>query len=285
MAKLRSKGTIAARQMGGAGVRRALALVLAVALTLTSAAPAWALEVAVEAEGEGSAPPGTLPGLEAGPELEGEETVLGEEPPLAGEEVEEEVVVPVEPEAPEPEPAVPAPVAEPQPEMSVAPEAAPSPAPTPPAAPAYEAEAPPTYEPEATTPAVVRGEAIVAPAEPQRPGHAGSPSAARSASDTVPVVGGPPPAATQVEAPEPAPTPPAAPPAAVAEGPGALQGHRLHTVRPGESLWSIATSLLPPGAGNGEIASEVQRLWQLNAARIVTGDPSLILVGTVLRLR
>jgi Tfp pilus assembly protein FimV len=85
--------------------------------------------------------------------------------------------------------------------------------------------------------------------------------------------------------PEPAPASPATPPAGVAEAPGTLQGHRLHTVRPGESLWSIATALLPPGAGNAEIAAEVQRLWQLNADRIGTGDPNLILVGTVLRLR
>jgi hypothetical protein len=285
MAKLRSKGIITARQMGGPGVRGTLTLVLAVALTLTSASPAWALKVAVEAEGEGSAPPGTLPGLEAGPELEGEETVLGEEPPLAGEEVEEEVVVPVESEAPEPEPEAPAPVAPPQPEapqpeVSVAPEAAP-PAPAPSAVPAYEAEAPPTYEPEAPAPAVVQGEAIVAPAVRQQSGHAGSPSPAQGASETATVVEAPPPAAPSVEAPEPAP----GPPAAVVEAAGALQGKRLHTVRPGESLWSIATTLLPPGAGNAEIASEVQRLWQLNAARIGTGDPNLILVGTILRLR
>ncbi len=280
MAKFKSIGRIAARQVGGPGVRRTVALVLAVALTLTSAAPAWALKVEAEAEGEGSAPPGTLPGLEAGPELEGEETVLGEEPLLAGEEGEEEVVVHVEPEVPEPGPAVPAPVAEPQPEMSVAPEAVPPPAPTPPAAPEYEAEAPPTYETEAAALGVVHGEAIVAPAARQQSGHAVSPSPAQ----TAPVVEAPRPAAPSVEAPEPAPSPPATPPAGIVEAPGALQGHRLHTVRRGESLWSISTALLPPGVGNAEIAAEVQRLWRLNADRIGTGDPNLILVGTVLRL-
>ena len=40
--------------------------------------------------------------------------MLGDEPPLTGEEGEEEVVVPFEPEAPEPEPQAPAPVAPPQ---------------------------------------------------------------------------------------------------------------------------------------------------------------------------
>jgi hypothetical protein len=271
--------------MRGPGVRRALATVLAVALTLTSAAPAWAVKVEVETEGEGSSPPGTLPGLEAGPELGGEETVLGEEAPLPGEEVEEEVAVPVEPEAPEAAPATPAPPAEPQPEASAAPEAAAAPAPPPTAAPGYETEAPATYEPEATTTTVVHGEAIVAPAAPQPSDHAASPSATQAGPETAPVVEPPPPAAPPVEAPEPAPSPPAAPPAAVVEAPGALQGHRLHTVRPGESLWSIATALLPPGAGNAEVAAEVQRLWRLNADRIGTGDPNLILVGTVLRLR
>src|SRR6266581_3774891 len=97
-----------------------------------------------------------LPIFEEGPELGGEETVLGEAPPLPGEEVEEEVVVvPVEPEAPEAAPPAPTPVEEPQPEVAGTPEAAPPPTP----APAYEAEAPPAYEPEATTPAVVHGEA------------------------------------------------------------------------------------------------------------------------------
>ncbi|MBS1861127.1 MAG: LysM peptidoglycan-binding domain-containing protein [Actinobacteria bacterium] len=265
-------------------MRRTLALVLAVAFILTSVSPAWALEIGAEAEGEGSAAPGTLPGLEAGPELEGGETVLGEEAPLAGEEVEEEVVVPVEPESPEAAPASPAPVEEPQPEVVVIPEAVPPPAPAPSATPTYEAEPPPTYETEAATPAVVHGEAIVAPAEPQRPAHAGSPPPVQGVPEVAPVVEAPPPATSPVEAPEPAPSPPAVQQPAVVEAPGALQGHRSHTVRPGESLWSIATALLPPGAGNADIAREVRRLWRLNADRIGTGDPNLILVGTELRL-
>ncbi len=284
MAKLRSIGMFAARRLGGLGMRRTLALVLAVALALTSAAPAWALRAEVEAEGEGSSPPGTSPWPEPGPELGGEETVLSEEAPLPGEEGEEEVVVPVETETPEAAPAAPAAPAEPQPETSVAPEAPPPPAPAPATPPTYEAEAPPSYEPEATAPAVVHGEAIVAPAETQRPDHGGSPRPAQAGPEAAPVVEAPAPAAPPVEAPEPAPSPPTAPPAAVVEAPGALQGHRLHTVRPGESLWSIATALLPPGAGNGQIAAEVQRLWNLNADRIGTGDPNLIYVGTVLRL-
>jgi hypothetical protein len=52
----------------------------------------------------------------------------------------------------------------------------------------------------------------------------------------------------------------------------------------GECLWSIAEALLPAGAGNAEIAAEVQRLWSLNAARIGTGDPNVLYPGTALRL-
>jgi nucleoid-associated protein YgaU len=57
-----------------------------------------------------------------------------------------------------------------------------------------------------------------------------------------------------------------------------------YTVRAGDSLWSIARRLLGPDASAGRIAREVNRLWQLNQDRIGTGNPSLIHVGTVLKL-
>ena len=60
---------------------------------------------------------------------------------------------------------------------------------------------------------------------------------------------------------------------------------RFHVVRPGESLWSIATDVLGPGASAAAIATEVRRLWKLNAERIGTGDPNLLVVGVRLRLR
>ena len=60
---------------------------------------------------------------------------------------------------------------------------------------------------------------------------------------------------------------------------------RTHTVRAGETLWSIAAARLGAGASAAQIAREVQRLWNLNASAIGTGDPSLIGVGVVLRLR
>jgi hypothetical protein len=58
-----------------------------------------------------------------------------------------------------------------------------------------------------------------------------------------------------------------------------------YTVRPGDSLWSIARRLLGSDASAGQIAREVNRLWELNRDRIGTGDASLIHVGTVLRLQ
>jgi nucleoid-associated protein YgaU len=62
-----------------------------------------------------------------------------------------------------------------------------------------------------------------------------------------------------------------------------ISGQR-YTVRAGDSLWSIARRLLGPEASAGRIAREVNRLWELNRDRIGTGNPSLIHVGTVLKL-
>jgi hypothetical protein len=58
----------------------------------------------------------------------------------------------------------------------------------------------------------------------------------------------------------------------------------VHVVEPGESLWAIAEELLDPDASAARISREVQRLWSLNEARIGTGDPDLLMVGTELRL-
>jgi nucleoid-associated protein YgaU len=62
-------------------------------------------------------------------------------------------------------------------------------------------------------------------------------------------------------------------------------GARLHVVRPGESLWTIAEGLLGPDASPMSIAAEVARVWELNRDRIPSGDPDLIAVGERLRLR
>jgi hypothetical protein len=60
-------------------------------------------------------------------------------------------------------------------------------------------------------------------------------------------------------------------------------GQRTHTVKRGESLWTIAADLLGPSATNSEIAAEVERLYEFNRDRIGP-DPNLLLTGTVLRL-
>ena len=58
-----------------------------------------------------------------------------------------------------------------------------------------------------------------------------------------------------------------------------------HVVAPGQSLWVIAQGILGRPASIARIAFEVGRLWQLNAARIGSGDPDLIYAGQELRLK
>jgi len=55
-------------------------------------------------------------------------------------------------------------------------------------------------------------------------------------------------------------------------------------VRAGECLWSIAYDQLGAGATPAAVARMVNRLWQLNADRIATGNPDLLMVGTTLKL-
>jgi len=55
-------------------------------------------------------------------------------------------------------------------------------------------------------------------------------------------------------------------------------------VRGGESLWSIARDLLGSRATNAEVARAVQRIWDVNAAAIGTGNPDLLMAGQTLRL-
>jgi nucleoid-associated protein YgaU len=65
----------------------------------------------------------------------------------------------------------------------------------------------------------------------------------------------------------------------------AKPGDRSHRVHAGESLWSIASDTLGPGASPARIAREVHRLWQLNHEQIGTGRPDLLMIGTTLKLR
>ena len=61
--------------------------------------------------------------------------------------------------------------------------------------------------------------------------------------------------------------------------PTGMSGGSGVTVRPGDSLWTIAAHHLGPSATNEQIYYEVAKLWRLNAHRIGTGDPSLIFPG------
>ena len=64
----------------------------------------------------------------------------------------------------------------------------------------------------------------------------------------------------------------------------AKRGDRYHVVQRGESLWLIARDLVGHDASAARIAREVHRLWTHNSARIATGDPDLLMVGTKLAL-
>ncbi|HSS32688.1 MAG TPA: LysM domain-containing protein [Solirubrobacterales bacterium] len=253
---------------------RVLATVLSAVLVFGSLAPGIAFAGEADSEQEGAAPPGALPGLEGGPELEpgGEESVLEELPGSlpSGGEGEEEAPLETEP-AQEPEPPPP-PASAPPAATEAAPPAEPPPGPE--YGPSYEAAAAPSSEP-------VEGDTLVAPpsSPPSVPPVEKAGGAAQLAAEA------PAPAPPAEEAPAPEAPPPASVPKQSGEVPGGLSGRAIHTVRSGECLWSIAAALLPAGADNAEIAAEVQRLWKLNAGRIGTGDPSLIYAGTELRLR
>lgn len=253
---------------------RVMAAALSVVLVFGSIAPGVALAGEADSEQEGSAPPGALPGLEEGPELEsgGEETSLEELPeaPGAGEETEEGLPLETEP-AQEPPPPPPSEESKAQaqpPATSEAPASAPAPGTE------YEAA------PEPASPAPVENQALAAPEGSPPAQQAQSSPQAPQPSPEAPVPTSPPEEAPPPEAPQ---SPPAVP-VQRDSSPGGLAGHRVHVVQAGECLWSIAEGLLPAGADTAEIAAEVQRLWRLNASRIGTGDPSLVYAGTELRL-
>jgi Tfp pilus assembly protein FimV len=65
----------------------------------------------------------------------------------------------------------------------------------------------------------------------------------------------------------------------------ARPGNRWHTVRSGESLWSIGSDVLGGRASSARVAAEVKRLWERNRKRIGTGDADVLPVGTRLTLR
>lgn len=257
--------------------RRVLATVLSAMLAFGTVSPGVALAGEVDSEGEGSAPPGAI---EGGPELEpgAEETVLEELPgaPSGGGSEETGEGPPVESEPEQESEPPPLPAEGTRADSETLPEVA-----QPPAAQAPSPEYGPAYEPAPASPpsAPVENQTLTAPESPPAPQDAQHAPEAVQAAPEAPTPVSPP------EAPEPEAAQPAATPVKRNGAVGSLAGHAVHTVRAGECLWSIAEALLPAGAGNAEIEAEVQRLWKLNAARIGTGDPSLVYVGTELRLR
>jgi len=58
----------------------------------------------------------------------------------------------------------------------------------------------------------------------------------------------------------------------------------MYIVRPNDSLWTIAQLMLGERASDAQVARLVDRIWRLNAKRIGTGDPSLIMSGQRLLL-
>jgi hypothetical protein len=80
-------------------------------------------------------------------------------------------------------------------------------------------------------------------------------------------------------------TPEAAPAVVINHDRAIHGGDRFHVVQQGESLWSIASDLLGQDASTARIARQVNRLWELNSARIATGDRNLIMTGTRIALR
>jgi hypothetical protein len=61
-------------------------------------------------------------------------------------------------------------------------------------------------------------------------------------------------------------------------------GGATHVVQPGQSLWMIARNVFGTVVSNARIATEVDRIWRLNADLIGSGDPDLIFAGQKLRL-
>ena len=281
--------------------RRTHAALAAGLLAFTGAAPAAAGQVPEldEQQDAAPAPGGEPPGLQPDFDPGGADTFDVELAPLpggreAGGEEDEGLGAPVETEpttdteAPllEGAPAPPAPAAEqpaapaPQPPITASPVEPPAP---PPAAVAPPPTAPtPVAEGEAPAPQPGPGETSTKRKTPKRPPKTNE-------VERRPMVGtspappqeNPAPVVQATAAPAPPTTVPVPPPSDPADtrisGPS-------YTVRAGDSLWSIARRLLGPDASAGRIAREVNRLWQLNEDRIGTGNPSLIHVGTVLKL-
>jgi hypothetical protein len=291
--------------------RRAQAALAAGLLAFSAGvAPAGAQVPEVDPEQQGApAPGGEPPGLQ--PDLDpGEADTFDYETapvpggPQAGGEEDEGLGAPVDTD-PTIDPAVPLPPEEQAP--APAPAAPSAPAPAPPAPDPAPVPAPPPTPPPAApvpapaTPPAAGSEQLAPPPPPpgelrEDPNQHGGASKVRTVriglEPTPPAAhGGVQPTAVGSVSLQPADSAPAASPSVEAvpvSPPVSASESRIdggtYVVRPGDSLWSIATRLLGPGASAAEIAEEVNRLWELNKDRIGTDDPDLLRVGTELRL-
>ena len=291
---------------------------LATGLLAFSAVAAPASAQVPNAGQEEEAPGGEPPGLQPDLDLGGADTFDYETAPVpggrqAGGEEDEGEGAPVDndptfdPEAPlPPEEAAPPPASAPPPPPT-APESVPvqpqpPPAPPPVASPAPEPPAESPGSPATQRPAAEVDQPAPKP-EPGRTPREGRTVERRTETPDAegqpvlgtapaPAAGSPAPFVEPEAAPSPSATAEPSEPASPSTAPVSRRGEpakdpirgRSYTVRPGDSLWSIARRLLGPGATAGEIAREVNRLWELNRDRIGTGDRNLIHVGTVLEL-
>jgi LysM domain len=283
--------------------RRAQAVLAGGVLAVSSAAPGAALAVERPSQREGVAAPEEHFGGEFDdPEFDpGGETQLPYETapvaiPLGEDEVDSGEGAPLDAEPSVDVEGQLAPLSEPEPLATDTPvppaDAAQPVTPAPPGAPDPSLEAVPPGPPvQPTAPAersernrgTARPDRAKAKAKPKEKEPEGGAPAMRNTTGSESV-----PSDTTSEAPAAvAPSIPAAEAVAPAPEPSArsLKNARFHVVEPGDSLWSIAKRLLGPDAAPARIAREVNRLWSLNEARIATGDPDLLMVGTKLRLR
>jgi hypothetical protein len=264
-----------------------LAFTAGVPATVAAASP---VEGDQEQEGPG-APGGEAPGMEPEFDPGGDDgfeidtgPVLGT--PEAGGEEDSGEGAPVDAEPVEDpdarlfeEPAQPPPAAEPTPAPQAPVAPAPPPATAPPIPPAPQLPVQELVDPEARAAArdAHRRERLTATVRVQPPAQQPSyqpPASAAPAAvpaDSAPAVADDAPVAQAATS-------------TVAERTGGRGDGESYVVKPGDSLWSIATRQLGPGATSGEVARMVSRLWQLNSERIATGNPDLLNVGTELRL-
>ncbi len=167
------------------------------------------------------------------------------------------------------------------------PDQTPPPAPTPPPPPAFAppaaAPAPPTATP---APAPAPQPATAPEAAGKKKAKKDKPKADKPKASERPKqrAAQPTPTAPAVPTQQPAPVQRTATQPAAATKPVAAPSGRTYTVQSGDSLWSIASRVAGPGASPAKIAVLVDQLWKLNSGRIASGDPSMVAVGTALRL-